>query len=42
MVNNESELSEQRVDLPKQKGSGTSWASSDEHLQEICLERTYS
>ena len=25
-------LSEQRVDLPREKGSGTSWASSEEHL----------
>ena len=25
-------LSEQRVDLPWQKGSGTGWASSEEHL----------
>ena len=26
-------LSEKWVDLPREKGSGTSWASSDEHLQ---------
>ena len=25
-------LSEERVDLPREQGSGTSWASSDEHL----------
>ena len=25
-------LSEYRVDLPREQGSGTSWASSDEHL----------
>ena len=25
-------LSEWRVDVPGEKGSGTSWASSDEHL----------
>ena len=26
------DLSEQRVDLPWEKGSGTSWASYEEHL----------
>ena len=26
-------LSQKWVDLPREKGSGTSWASSDEHLQ---------
>ena len=25
-------LSEQRVNLPREKGSGTSWASFEEHL----------
>ena len=25
-------LSEKRVDLPREKGSETSWASSEEHL----------
>ena len=25
-------LSEQQVDLPREKGSGTSWASPEEHL----------
>ena len=25
-------LSEQRVELPREKGSGTSWASPEEHL----------
>ena len=26
------DLAEKRVDLPREKGSGTSWASSEEHL----------
>ena len=25
-------LSEQRVDIPRKKGCGTTWASSEEHL----------
>ena len=34
-------LSEQRVDLPRDKGNGTSWASSEEHLpKKIPVENT--
>ena len=32
VTENSGNLSEQLVDLPKEKGSGTSWASSEEHL----------
>ena len=30
-------LSEWQVDLPQEKGSGTSWASSEEHLPKCYL-----
>ena len=30
-------LLKQWIDLPQEKGSGTSWASSDEHLPKLYL-----
>ena len=32
-------LLEQWIDLPQEKGSGTSWASSDEHLPKLYLSK---